>query len=117
VNVSLRTVIDAYWLGGTDNFAGDREAGEQYRRIFPGVAQRIAPDSRVVYVDNDPMVLAHARSLLSDAGADRADPERRAGTRRGHRAGPVPRPPVARTAAVGQPPVVERPWTSTPSAA
>jgi O-methyltransferase involved in polyketide biosynthesis len=29
------------------------------------VAQRIAPDSRVVYVDNDPVVLAHARALLT----------------------------------------------------
>jgi hypothetical protein len=29
------------------------------------VAQSIAPDSRVVYVDNDPIVLAHARRLLS----------------------------------------------------
>ncbi|MFH8292976.1 SAM-dependent methyltransferase [Streptomyces sp. NPDC018059] len=28
------------------------------------IAQRIAPDSRIVYVDNDPIVLAHARSLL-----------------------------------------------------
>ncbi len=28
------------------------------------VAQRVAPESRVVYVDNDPMVLAHARALL-----------------------------------------------------
>ncbi|XVV10869.1 SAM-dependent methyltransferase [Actinoplanes sp. CA-131856] len=28
------------------------------------VAQRIAPDSRVVYVDNDPIVLAHARALM-----------------------------------------------------
>jgi O-methyltransferase involved in polyketide biosynthesis len=28
------------------------------------VAQRLAPDSRIVYVDNDPLVLAHARSLL-----------------------------------------------------
>jgi hypothetical protein len=28
------------------------------------VAQGIAPESRVVYVDNDPMVLAHARALL-----------------------------------------------------
>src|SRR6201987_5006805 len=31
------------------------------------VAQRIAPDSRVVYVDNDPMVVAHARALLTSA--------------------------------------------------
>src|SRR6202035_3660818 len=29
------------------------------------VAQRIAPTSRVVYVDNDPLVLAHARALLT----------------------------------------------------
>ena len=29
------------------------------------VAQRAAPESRVVYVDNDPIVLAHARALLT----------------------------------------------------
>jgi hypothetical protein len=29
------------------------------------VAQRAAPESRVVYVDNDPAVLAHARALLT----------------------------------------------------
>ena len=28
------------------------------------VAQRIAPDSRIVYVDNDPVVLSHAQALL-----------------------------------------------------
>ena len=34
------------------------------------VAQAVAPDTRVVYVDNDPIVLAHARALLTsqDAG-------------------------------------------------
>jgi SAM-dependent methyltransferase len=31
------------------------------------VAQTAAPASRVVYVDNDPLVLAHARALLSSA--------------------------------------------------
>jgi hypothetical protein len=31
------------------------------------VAQRIAPESRIVYVDNDPLVLAHARALLYSA--------------------------------------------------
>ncbi|WP_028926236.1 SAM-dependent methyltransferase [Pseudonocardia acaciae] len=30
------------------------------------VAQSVAPESRVVYVDNDPMVLAHARALLTN---------------------------------------------------
>jgi O-methyltransferase involved in polyketide biosynthesis len=29
------------------------------------IAQRIAPDARIVYVDNDPVVLAHARALLT----------------------------------------------------
>jgi S-adenosyl methyltransferase len=29
------------------------------------VAQRIAPDSKIVYVDNDPMVMVHARALLT----------------------------------------------------
>jgi hypothetical protein len=31
------------------------------------VAQRLAPDSRIVYVDNDPVVLAHARALLNSS--------------------------------------------------
>jgi hypothetical protein len=29
------------------------------------VAQRVAPDCRIVYVDNDPLVLVHAQALLS----------------------------------------------------
>jgi S-adenosyl methyltransferase len=33
------------------------------------VAQSIAPESRVVYVDYDPIVLAHARALLSSGAA------------------------------------------------
>ncbi|MGP3969234.1 SAM-dependent methyltransferase [Streptomyces sp. 6N223] len=47
------------------------------------IAQRVAPASRVVYVDNDPLVLAHARALLSSTAegttdyidADLRDPE------------------------------------------
>ncbi|WP_049574787.1 SAM-dependent methyltransferase [Streptomyces sp. SBT349] len=31
------------------------------------IAQRLAPDARIVYVDNDPLVLAHARALLVSA--------------------------------------------------
>jgi S-adenosyl methyltransferase len=97
-----------YWLGGKDNYAVDREAGEAWLAVQPGVidiarasraflgrtvrylagevgirqfldvgtglptadnthevAQRVAPDARVVYVDNDPLVLAHARALLT----------------------------------------------------
>jgi O-methyltransferase involved in polyketide biosynthesis len=47
------------------------------------VAQRAAPESRIVYVDNDPLVLAHARALLTSTpegacdyiDADVHDPE------------------------------------------
>jgi hypothetical protein len=96
-----------YWLGGKDNFAADRQLGEQTRQAYPNivdsvranraflsrsvrflsaeagirqfldigaglptadniheVAQREAPDSRIVYADNDPVVLTHARALL-----------------------------------------------------
>ncbi len=34
------------------------------------VAQRIAPGSRIVYVDNDPLVLVHARALLVNTTAE-----------------------------------------------
>ncbi|HKB29536.1 MAG TPA: SAM-dependent methyltransferase, partial [Streptosporangiaceae bacterium] len=97
-----------YWLGGKDHYPVDRDAGDQYRQIFPQivdiaradrtflgravrylageagirqfldigtglptldntheVAQRVAPQSRIVYVDNDPLVLVHARALLT----------------------------------------------------
>ncbi|GAA0247660.1 SAM-dependent methyltransferase [Cryptosporangium japonicum] len=48
------------------------------------VAQRVAPASRVVYVDNDPLVLVHARALLTSSpegrtayiDSDVRDPER-----------------------------------------
>ncbi|MFB0614483.1 SAM-dependent methyltransferase [Streptomyces sp. AGS-58] len=48
------------------------------------VAQGLAPEARIVYVDNDPMVLAHARALLYSSregatayiDADVADPDR-----------------------------------------
>jgi hypothetical protein len=36
------------------------------------VAQRIAPQSRIVYVDNDPLVMAHARALLTSAPEGRS---------------------------------------------
>jgi len=116
-----------YWLGGKDNYAVDRVAGDQFSAIFPQivdiaradraflgrvvsflageagvrqfldvgtglptkdntheVAQRVAPESRIVYVDNDPLVLAHARALLSSSpegntnyvDADMGDPEK-----------------------------------------
>ena len=103
-----------YWLGGTDNYAVDRIAGDRYVALYPGIvpiaragryfmdrairflvrergvrqfidcgtglptldnthemAQRAAPDAKVVYVDNDPLVLAHARALLTGSGEGR----------------------------------------------
>ncbi|MGW3312819.1 SAM-dependent methyltransferase [Streptomyces sp. NPDC001073] len=47
------------------------------------IAQRVAPDARIVYVDNDPLVLIHARTLLTSTpegvtdyiDADVHDPE------------------------------------------
>jgi S-adenosyl methyltransferase len=35
------------------------------------VAQAIAPESRIVYVDNDPLVMVHARALLTSSNAGR----------------------------------------------
>src|SRR3954469_15911193 len=37
------------------------------------VAQRVSPDSRIVYVDNDPLVLAHARAPLTRTAEGRTD--------------------------------------------
>jgi hypothetical protein len=37
------------------------------------VAQRVAPESRIVYVDNDPLVLVHARALLTSTGEGTTD--------------------------------------------
>ena len=59
------------------------------------VAQRIAPNARVVYVDNDPLVLTHARALLTS-------------TPQGLR--PTSTPTCAILTRSWQPP--RRPWTS-----
>jgi hypothetical protein len=37
------------------------------------IAQRITPDARIVYVDNDPVVLAHARALLTSGPEGKTD--------------------------------------------
>jgi hypothetical protein len=114
VPVSAR--IWNYWMGGKDNFNVDRQAGDQFAALFPGirdmarvsrlflgravhflaaeagirqfldigtglpsgentheVALRNAPDSRIVYVDNDPLVLSHAKALLTSSRPDATD--------------------------------------------
>lgn len=53
----------------------------QFLDISPGlpthnthhIAQRIAPECRIVYVDHDPLVLAHARALLTSTPEGRID--------------------------------------------
>ena len=42
-------------------------AARRYNYCLGGTAQAIDPKARVVYVDNDPIVLAHARRLLAGA--------------------------------------------------
>ncbi|CAL9611012.1 hypothetical protein SUDANB121_05652 [Nocardiopsis dassonvillei] len=85
-------IADRAFLVRTVTYLTREEGVRQFLDIGTGlptlnntheVAQGIAPDSRVVYVDNDPLVLAHARALLtgSDEGvtdyidADLRDPE------------------------------------------
>ena len=64
------------FLGRTVRFLTEEKGIRQFLDVGTGiptaantheVAQRIAPESRIVYVDNDPMVLAHARALLTSS--------------------------------------------------
>jgi hypothetical protein len=64
---------DRAFLSRSVRYLGEQVGIRQYLDIGTGlptmdntheVAQRVAPDSRIVYVDNDPMVLSHARALL-----------------------------------------------------
>ncbi|WP_059008233.1 SAM-dependent methyltransferase [Streptomyces specialis] len=63
-----------YFLARTVRYLAAEAGVRQFLDIGTGlptadntheVAQRVAPDARVVYVDNDPLVLAHARALLT----------------------------------------------------
>ncbi|MFI1015689.1 SAM-dependent methyltransferase [Streptomyces sp. NPDC020965] len=65
---------DRAFLGRVVTYLTERAGVRQFLDIGTGlptaentheVAQRIAPDARIVYVDNDPIVLAHARALLT----------------------------------------------------
>src|SRR6201995_67352 len=63
------------------------------------VAQAINPEARVVYADNDPIVLAHARALLSSGAPG--------GRRRPQGAPPQPPAPRVPGARRGVPPAVD----------
>jgi hypothetical protein len=64
------------------------------------VAQAIAPTSRVVYADNDPIVMAHARALL-DSGPDGATAYMEADLREGIQV--LRHPEVTQTLDLSQP--------------
>src|ERR1700730_677839 len=62
------------FLGRAVRYLAGRQGVRQFLDVGPGlpapmatheVAQAIAPESRVVYVDNDPLVMRHARALLT----------------------------------------------------
>ncbi|MEU0071123.1 SAM-dependent methyltransferase [Streptomyces sp. NPDC006332] len=65
---------DRWFLGRAVRFLAEERGVRQFLDIGTGlptvdntheIAQRIAPNSRIVYVDNDPIVLVHARTLLT----------------------------------------------------
>jgi O-methyltransferase involved in polyketide biosynthesis len=67
---------DRAFLGRAISYLAGAEGIRQFLDIGTGlptadntheVAQRIAPQSRIVYADNDPLVLAHARALLTSS--------------------------------------------------
>jgi hypothetical protein len=65
---------DRKFLGRVVRFLAGEAGIRQFLDIGTGlptadnthqVAQRVAPECKIVYVDNDPLVLAHARALLT----------------------------------------------------
>ena len=67
---------DRAFLGRVIRFLAGEAGVRQFLDVGTGlptaadahqVAQRVAPESRIVYVDNDPLVLAHARALLTSS--------------------------------------------------
>lgn len=81
------------FLGRTVRYLAEEAGLRQFLDVGTGlptadntheVAQAVAPDSRIVYVDNDPLVLTHARALMTSTPqgateyihADLEDPQR-----------------------------------------
>jgi S-adenosyl methyltransferase len=65
-----------YFLGRAIRYLAAEAAIRQFLDVGTGlptvdnthqIAQRVAPECRIVYVDNDPLVLAHARALLASS--------------------------------------------------
>ncbi|HEU5110310.1 MAG TPA: SAM-dependent methyltransferase [Micromonosporaceae bacterium] len=73
-DLRLSARADREFLGRAVRFMAGEAGIRQFLDIGTGlptadntheVAQSVAPESRIVYVDNDPMVLVHARALLT----------------------------------------------------
>ncbi|MDA0566459.1 SAM-dependent methyltransferase [Streptomonospora sp. S1-112] len=73
---------DREFLGRAVRYLAGQAGMRQFLDIGTGIpaagntheiVQEVAPGSRVVYVDNDPVVLAHARALLVGDGSVRTD--------------------------------------------
>ncbi|MFI0479020.1 SAM-dependent methyltransferase [Actinomadura sp. 9N215] len=74
--------VSRYYISRVVQFLARDEGVRQFLDIGTGlpshdntheVAQRVAPESRIVYVDNDPLVLAHARALLTSNDVEGTD--------------------------------------------
>ena len=81
-DISRLARADRAFLGRAVRFLAGEAGIRQFLDIGTGlptannthqVAQAIAPSSRIVYVDNDPLVLVHARALLTSTAEGACD--------------------------------------------
>jgi S-adenosyl methyltransferase len=81
-DISQLARADRAFLGRAVRFLAGEAGIRQFLDIGTGlptannthqVAQAIAPSSRIVYVDNDPLVLVHARALLTSTSEGACD--------------------------------------------
>jgi O-methyltransferase involved in polyketide biosynthesis len=68
----LINTVDELEAGGIRQFL-DIGTGLPTADNTHDVAQRVAPESRVVYVDHDPVVISHARALLTSSPEGKTD--------------------------------------------
>jgi hypothetical protein len=68
----LITTVDELTAAGVRQFL-DIGTGLPTADNTHDVAQRVAPESRIVYVDHDPVVISHAQALLTSDPAGKTD--------------------------------------------
>lgn len=68
----LTTTVDELTAAGVRQFL-DIGTGLPTADNTHDVAQRAAPESRIVYVDHDPVVIRHAQALLTSSAAGKTD--------------------------------------------